>query len=204
MTAPSVPRTSKTCSVCQETKIREAFPRWGRLCQVCKTAIARTKRHEDPAKHRASSSKSLKKHPVSPEKNRAKYLKWRLAHPEKARVRNRKQQRRDNPEKNSARNLKWRHDNPEKSRANHHRKRARKAHAIINDFTAEQWLEMLATYGYRCVYCGRTMPHLTQDHIIPLSGGGNHTQSNIVPACMPCNRKKYTGPPLVPVQPMLL
>jgi hypothetical protein len=43
MTAPSVPRTSKTCSVCQETKPREAFPRWGKPCKVCKAAMARAR-----------------------------------------------------------------------------------------------------------------------------------------------------------------
>lgn len=193
----------KTCTTCHETKPLEAFPRGGRPCKVCKVAIARAKRHEDPTQHRANSSRWLKKHPISPEKNRAKYLRWRDAHPEKARARNLKP-RHVNPEANSARNLQWRRDNPEKARANSKRKHARKAHAIINDFTAEQWLEMLATYGYRCVYCDRKMQRLTQDHITPLSKGGNHTKSNIVPACRSCNRKKYTGPPLCPVQPMFL
>ena len=193
----------KTCNTCHETKPLEAFPRWGRPCMICKVAIAREKRHEDPTKHRASSSKSLKKHPISPEKNRAKYLRWRDAHPEKARARNLRHTH-ENPRTSTARNLQWRHDNPEKSRANNKRKRARRAHAAINDFTAEQWLEMLATYGYRCAYCRRKMQRLTQDHITPLSKGGNHTKSNIVPACRSCNDKKYTGPPLVPVQPMLL
>jgi 5-methylcytosine-specific restriction endonuclease McrA len=63
---------------------------------------------------------------------------------------------------------------------------------------------MLNAYGHCCVYCGRKMQRLTQDHITPLSRGGNHTKSNIVPACRSCNSKKGTGEPLVPVQPMLL
>lgn len=193
----------KTCNTCHETKPLDAFPRWGRLCQACKTALARAKRHEDPTKHRAASSKSLKKHPISPEKQRAKSLKWRLAHPEKAHARVQKRPR-ENPETNSARNLKWRRENSEKARANDIRKRVRKAQAAINDFTAGQWREMLAAYDSRCVYCRRQMQRLTMDHLTPLCKGGNHTKSNIVPACRSCNSKKGPRAPLVPVQPLLL
>ncbi len=81
---------------------------------------------------------------------------------------------------------------------------ARKHNAPINDLTPAQWKEIQAAHGHRCVYCGRKMQRLTQDHITPLSRGGNHTASNIVPACQSCNSKKNVGAPLRPVQPMLL
>jgi len=71
-------------------------------------------------------------------------------------------------------------------------------------FTATQWRAMKEHYNHRCVYCGRKMQRLTQDHILPLSKGGTHTLGNIVPACLSCNARKYTGPPLIPVQPLLL
>ena len=58
-----------------------------------------------------------------------------------------------------------------------------------NDLTAEQWRKILSAYG-RCAYCGATHVKLTMDHIIPLGKGGDHTASNIVPACKPCNDKK--------------
>ena len=48
------------------------------------------------------------------------------------------------------------------------------------------------------------MQRLEMDHITPLSKGGDHTASNIVPCCRSCNAKKGTGPVLKPVQPMLL
>ena len=84
-------------------------------------------------------------------------------------------------------------------------RRARKAGAAVNDFTHMQWVEMQRAYDHRCVYCGkRAKGHLTQDHITPLSRGGNHTVSNIVPACRECNCKKHTGEILSPVQPLLL
>ena len=94
---------------------------------------------------------------------------------------------------------------PEIIRSKEERRRASKANATINDFTAKQWKEMQEVYNHRCAYCEkRAKGHLTKDHITPLSQGGSHTASNIIPSCRPCNLKKYTGPPLCPVQPLLL
>lgn len=58
---------------------------------------------------------------------------------------------------------------------------------------SEEWAELLAKYEYKCVYCGVFFSDelcATQDHIIPISKGGNHTKDNIVPACLSCNCKK--------------
>jgi HNH endonuclease len=94
---------------------------------------------------------------------------------------------------------------------NTRRRRARIMGAAVNDFTNTQWEEMKAAYGYRCVYCPhdcwrcRQKKHtLTQDHITPLSKGGDNTASNIVPACLSCNSKKNDGDVLKPIQPLLL
>jgi 5-methylcytosine-specific restriction endonuclease McrA len=85
------------------------------------------------------------------------------------------------------------------------RRRARKLNAPINDLTAAQWLEIQAAYDHRCVYCGKRFKgHLTQEHITPLSKGGPNTAANVVPACKSCNSRKHDGPPLAPVQPLLL
>jgi len=93
---------------------------------------------------------------------------------------------------------------PEVVKASFHRRRAQQAAAGKNDLTAHQWKEIKAHYDHRCVYCGRKMSRLTMDHILPLSKGGEHTFTNIVPACKACNDRKYTGAPLVPVQPLLV
>ncbi len=76
--------------------------------------------------------------------------------------------------------------------------------AAVGALSAEQWQEILAAYGYRCAYCRAKPRRLTIDHITPLSKGGSHTASNVVPACRSCNAHKFTGPPPVPVQPLLL
>jgi 5-methylcytosine-specific restriction endonuclease McrA len=70
------------------------------------------------------------------------------------------------------------------------RRRARIAGAPINDFTTAQWFELLDEFDGQCAYCERADLLLQQEHKIPLSRGGSHTKSNIVPACGPCNRKK--------------
>lgn len=95
-------------------------------------------------------------------------------------------------------------NNPAPFMAKNARRRAAKRAASRNDLTAAQWQTIKAHYGFRCVYCDRKMQRLTQDHITPLSKGGAHTYSNIVPACASCNSKKSTGAPLKPVQPLLL
>lgn len=75
----------------------------------------------------------------------------------------------------------------------------------IRDFSKEQWAFMQEKFNHRCAYCGkRSKGKLTQDHITPLSKGGNHTLSNIVPACQSCNSKKNVNKPIVPVQPLLI
>ncbi len=89
----------------------------------------------------------------------------------------------------------WRAKNPDKAHANWNRYQARKKGAPISDLTAEQWETIKATYQYRCAYCGRKPKKLTQDHVVPLSKGGSHTASNIVPACHSCNSKKHTSDP---------
>jgi 5-methylcytosine-specific restriction endonuclease McrA len=94
---------------------------------------------------------------------------------------------------------------PEKIRAKRRRRRAKQAGAPRNDLTHAQWLEIQSAQDHRCYYCGkRCKGKLTQDHIIPLSKGGAHTLHNVIGACRSCNSKKNAGPPLTPVQPMLL
>lgn len=106
-------------------------------------------------------------------------------------------------EKEQARHRQWRQQNPETASQRKKRRRALKYGAEIRDLTRRQWDEIKALYGYRCAYCGERPLRLTQDHVIPLARGGNHTASNIVPACKSCNSKKRTGPPPT-YQPLLM
>lgn len=57
---------------------------------------------------------------------------------------------------------------------------------------------LYARDSYRCGYCGETfveMDDLTYDHVVPASQGGRREWSNIVTACVKCNRKKGARTP---------
>jgi len=50
--------------------------------------------------------------------------------------------------------------------------------------------EILRRDGFTCQYCGRQMPDLTIDHVIPRHMGGPHVWRNVVAACPACNHRK--------------
>ena len=165
-------------------------------------------RDERNAKTRASRA-------ANPAKNRAQCANWYAQHREEAHARQ-AAYRVAHKEKVHAREAAYNASHREERRAydaahlpqgavRSARRRATKRNAAVNDFTAAQWLSMQEHFQHCCAYCGkRAKGHLTQDHIQPLSKGGNHTLANIVPACQSCNSRKHIGPVLVPVQPLLL
>lgn len=57
------------------------------------------------------------------------------------------------------------------------------------DLTQDEWDDVVYLFDYRCAYCSRK-GKLTLDHVIPISRGGEHTKSNVVPACPECNFSK--------------
>ena len=73
------------------------------------------------------------------------------------------------------------------------RQNARRARQIGNggSHTKDQWETLKAAYGFRCGYCQEDEVRLTKDHAIPLARGGSDDISNIIPACLPCNRRKH-------------
>ncbi len=56
-----------------------------------------------------------------------------------------------------------------------------------------------------CLYCGRdcTRPHLTRDHVVPLSKGGRDIWENVVTACFHCNSRKGGRTPQQANMPLL-
>jgi len=127
---------------------------------------------------------------------------WKLANPEKVREMGRADRkagkrllsdrawRKANPEKVRLYGQIWNQRNREQRRtlgANH---RARSLGAA-GSHTAAEWTEKVALLGGVCFYCGETGP-LAREHKVPLSRGGSHDISNIVPACRSCNSRKHT------------
>lgn len=87
---------------------------------------------------------------------------------------------------------KWNTAHPEKIAEYNHRRRARRKGAQQYALSAEQWVAVKTAYKNRCAYCNCESDSLTQDHVIALSRGGDHEIYNIVPACITCNKRKYS------------
>lgn len=58
------------------------------------------------------------------------------------------------------------------------------------DLTEQQWIDRLNEFDHACAYCLRADVELTQEHIVPISLGGQHTIDNVIPACRSCNSTK--------------
>lgn len=59
-----------------------------------------------------------------------------------------------------------------------------------------QLLNRWAEFGYACAYCGKPdhrADELELEHVTPISRGGDHHLSNIVPACHQCNMSKRSS-----------
>jgi hypothetical protein len=69
---------------------------------------------------------------------------------------------------------------------------------IVGSHTEREWMDLLATWNWRCFYCAepvqRNSPdpqhEATKDHMTPISRGGVDFIGNIVPACLRCNQLK--------------
>jgi 5-methylcytosine-specific restriction endonuclease McrA len=82
--------------------------------------------------------------------------------------------------------------NPEQRNAIGASYRARKKQAK-GSFTTQEWKDKLVEFNHHCAYCHKPFDkehRPTQDHMMPLSKGGTHEYSNIVPACRSCNSRK--------------
>lgn len=65
----------------------------------------------------------------------------------------------------------------------------RAAVKAAGDLTPEQWDRICQWYSDTCAYCEKRRA-TQQDHVSPISKGGRHTASNVVPACEFCNYAK--------------
>lgn len=82
-------------------------------------------------------------------------------------------------------------DKTEEGRFKDREKKSRRRAAYSDGtLTAEQWRDICARHDHRCVYCGDKPEILEMDHVIAISRGGEHSATNIVPACKPCNSAK--------------
>lgn len=70
------------------------------------------------------------------------------------------------------------------------RKRRARLHSVRFEFDKKVWEQVKAFFLQLCAYCGTRKAELTQEHVQPITRGGDHTEENIVPACRSCNCRK--------------
>lgn len=214
----------KTCRLCHIDKPESCFwkrksTRDGldSRCTECANPIARRNSREyraaNPDKMKEYNARRPKRHLTEEklalyrDRKRARYHQRLEESRAKAREKSRKRRkyarefmrklRAANPERYRAYNKQWRAANKESVQASDARKRVKRRAAIgatIGRVTAAEWKEIKERQKNRCWYCNRKTAKLTQDHVVPLASGGEHTASNIVAACGPCNSSKHKKP----------
>lgn len=173
----------KTCPRCSETKLAEGnFYRTNRpvgdgfhgYCIPCVKAAAVEWQKANPEKKRASDARQQARRP---KKGRFKYLT-------------------DAERRAAAASAQAKYNaKPEHKLVHRNREHLRRMTLRSGDFevsgalTLAEWQQILASFSGRCAYCGST-ERIEMDHVVPLSKGGQHVASNIVPACKPCNSGK--------------
>jgi len=60
---------------------------------------------------------------------------------------------------------------------------------LPSTLTVKQWESIKEHFGERCAYCRMELP-LEQEHLIPISKGGEYTIDNIICVCRSCNSSK--------------
>lgn len=160
-------------------------------CKTCRCAVE-NKRNEIK---RATDQKPRRK-PTEQTSGTLKEYKYQYYLKNKDRLDEKSRKwRAQNKEKVEEKNRRWHKQHPEKNTEYAQRRRALCKNTKINDFTADQWRDLKRLYDYHCAYCWVVFEKLEPDHIIPLTREGQHTLSNIVPACRHCNATKNNKTP---------
>ena len=120
-------------------------------------------------------------------KHKEYWIKYYKENKEKI-LRNGKKYRNDNPEYMKMVIKKWAQKNSDRVNVKTNRRRA-KIRLLPNSLTVEQWNEVKIYFHNECCYCGKEQP-LEQEHLIPISRGGEYTLNNIIASCRSCNASK--------------
>ncbi|WNI28650.1 HNH endonuclease signature motif containing protein [Streptomyces sp. ITFR-6] len=168
---------AKACGKCFVVKATAQFRSDGKssdqrsaVCVVCKSAFdqARYARTREAVLARVAQYQS-----VNATKIRKYQANYRQADPDRMRV--------------------WRQANPDRVRMYCHKRRALKAAATIETFTARDMYDDWEEHDlYQCFYCAGPLDTLNIEHFEALDNGGPHALHNIVPSCRDCNLSKGT------------
>lgn len=170
----------KHCSGCDTDKDEADFNRGQGWCRECQRKYRQEHAAEKAAYNRAYTAA-----------NRDKQRQWVKECDERHKLERKRAKQLyyvANKETILARNAEWKASNRERFRVYEGTRRCLE-HNWGGDLTSSDWLQVLNAHGGKCAYCGST-DRIELEHMTPLSRGGQHTKSNIVPACFSCNRSK--------------
>ncbi len=167
---------------CQECETTEKPYAANGLCCNC---YYRKQYRENPKIRQAHNLRSHNWRKENHEKQLACQRKWAQENRERVNALARQCYHR-HKEMRQARSRKYRQENPEIGAAGARRYYARMAQVTVCPIDDEAIFEL---YNHTCIYCGTTQD-LTLDHIVPISKGGAHRETNLVVACRSCNASK--------------
>jgi 5-methylcytosine-specific restriction endonuclease McrA len=186
------PRTRYCNQRCRERfAYLQKNPKVQRSCPVCSADMTAKKRHavycSRPCKARAAEQRLRTGTEAGRARNAERYRKERARRIDYAR-----RQYWANPDASIAYSKEWRKANPEKRRVQHENRRALKVgNGGYIPITSADWERIRRRFNFCCAYCGVRPEKVVMDHVVPLSRGGRHSPSNVLPACPACNGSKY-------------
>ena len=81
---------------------------------------------------------------------------------------------------------------PKYSKQYNEEREGRVSRRLISSKPTPAWDLAIEYFNCRCAYCGEQLEIVTQDHVVPITKGGLHTNENVLPACSRCNSSKGT------------
>lgn len=200
--------SAKACAKCRAVKPAADFgnrssTRDG-LNSHCKPCIKAAKAEEYRRDKAKINERSRANYAANREARIALQMEWKRANPDKVREYARTYNERY-PERGLEQRRRWMAANPEREATNARNlnsvRRARKRNASVGPVDLDAlWL----TQGGDCTLCAAPIDHELKypdplsksvDHIVPLSRGGTHEQSNLAWAHLVCNMRKGAKAP---------
>lgn len=152
---------------------------------------------EQRRKRRDYMREYMKRAPLSVvEKKRKRENEWHAANQEKTKAAKRKYQETHKQE------IKERQNSPKAKALQREYRQSGKAYEVkknnksksrgakIANLSWGEWLQILKKFKHHCAYCKSEHLPVEQEHVMPLSRGGNHDKTNVVPSCRRCNLTK--------------
>jgi len=168
-------------------------------CKACELNIQSTYRLKNKEKISKTNKKSYRKHEETikakhkiyrqgnKEKVRECINRWTIANKESVKEQA-KRYRKNHIERCRETEKIYRKEHAEELKIKSQARKARTL-SLPHTLTTSQWELIKLRFNRKCAYCNKELP-LTQDHLVPISKGGEYTHNNIIPACGACNSSK--------------